>query len=64
MSRRSIIQTPHIPWVALRHYHDTKDLESIKAWYPRLVKYYNYLNESRDARLHRLSIFLQLCFND
>ncbi|MBO3809392.1 MAG: hypothetical protein FGF50_07345 [Candidatus Brockarchaeota archaeon] len=56
-SRRSIVQTPHIPWVALRYYHDTKNLESIKAWYPRLVKYYNYLNESRDARLHRLGLW-------
>ncbi|MEM3523873.1 MAG: hypothetical protein QXS04_04770 [Thermoproteota archaeon] len=59
-SRRNIIQTPHIPWVALRYYYATKDLESIRAWYPRLVKYYNYLNESRDAKLHRLGIWAVL----
>jgi len=56
-SSRNIIQTPHLPWVALRYYYATKDLKSIRAWYPKLVKYYNYLNESRDAGLLRLGLW-------
>jgi hypothetical protein len=56
-SRRNIVQTPHIPWVALRYYYATKDIESIRAWYPKLVKYYNYLNQSRDAGLLRLGLW-------
>ncbi len=46
--KKNIIQTPHIPWVALRYYYATGDLRSLRKWYPRLVKYYRYLNESRD----------------
>lgn len=47
-ARGNIIQTPHIPWVALRYYNATGDLRSLKRWYPPLLRYYEYLNASRD----------------
>lgn len=54
---KSIIQTPHIPWVALRYYHATGDIRSLRKWYPRLVKYHDYLNESRDSRFLGLHLW-------
>ncbi|MCX6992480.1 MAG: hypothetical protein NT011_04970 [Kiritimatiellaeota bacterium] len=46
--KSNIIQTPHLPWVALRYFNVTQDVKSLKSWYPRLVKYYHYINDSRD----------------
>ncbi|OIN98328.1 hypothetical protein AUJ66_01135 [Candidatus Desantisbacteria bacterium CG1_02_38_46] len=56
-ARGNIIQTPHIPWVCLRYYYNTKDIESLKRWYPKLVNYYNYLNKSRDENFLRLHLW-------
>jgi glycogen debranching enzyme len=56
-AKGNIIQTPHIPWVALRYYNATHDLESLEAWYPKLVKYYEYLNESRDRHFLNLHLW-------
>ena len=53
----SIIQTPHIPWVALRYYHAAKDIEALRSWYPKLAKYYRYLNESRDNGFLKLHLW-------
>lgn len=53
----SIIQTPHIPWVALRYYHAAGDVESLRSWYPKLTEYYRYLNESRDDKFLKLHLW-------
>lgn len=45
----STIQNPHFPWVALRHYHASRDLEDLKRWYPALEKFYHYMNRDFDA---------------
>ncbi|MBQ8003809.1 MAG: hypothetical protein IJ299_01815 [Oscillospiraceae bacterium] len=37
------IQNPQLPGTALRYYNVTGDIESLKAWYPRFKKYYNFL---------------------
>lgn len=47
-AKGNIIQTPHIPWVALRYHNKTRDRESLIRWYPALRKYYDYLCQSRD----------------
>ncbi len=56
-SKAGIVQTPHIPWVALRYYNRTGDVKSLKAWYPKLVHYYQYLNESRDKKFFDLHLW-------
>ena len=55
--RGNIIQTPHIPWVALRYYYVTKDMESLRRWYPKLKKYYQYLCQSRDENFLKLHLW-------
>ena len=56
-SQSNTTQTPHIPWVALRYYYVTGDKESLQKWYSRLVKFYEYLTRSRDAKgLHLWAI--------
>lgn len=45
------VQTPHYPWVALRYYHITQDIDSLRRWYPKLLKYYEYLCKSRDEAM-------------
>lgn len=56
-ARGNIIQTPHIPWVAMRYYNDTGDLKSLKRWYPPLLRYYDYLNSSRDEEFLGLHLW-------
>lgn len=48
-ARGNIIQTPHIPWIAMRYFNKSGDVESLRTWYPALKKYYAYLCGSRDA---------------
>jgi len=55
--RRGIVQTPHIPWVALRYFNKTGDIDALNRWYPPLRKYYNYLCESRDEAFMRLHLW-------
>lgn len=43
-----IIQTPHLPWVALRYYHTTYDRESLIKWYKAFKDYYDYITRTRD----------------
>ncbi|MCX8083190.1 MAG: trehalase family glycosidase [bacterium] len=59
-SRSSLIQTPHIAWVAWRYYKKTKDIESLKRWYPKLKKYYQYLSKSRDEECLNLHLWAML----
>lgn len=56
-ARGNIIQTPHIPWVALRYFAATDDLKSLRRWYPHLVRYYEYLNRSRDEEFLGLHLW-------
>ena len=63
-SKQSLIQTPHIPWVALRYYYDTKDIRSLRRWYPKLARYYRYINESRDDAFLRLHLWAILASYD
>ena len=53
----STIQTPHLPWVAVRYYRATGDIDSIKKWLPSLKKYYEYLNSSRDECYRKLHLW-------
>lgn len=54
---RSITQTPHIPWVCLRYAEATGDYAPLKEWYPKLVRFYRYLCESRDAAFRNLHLW-------
>jgi len=54
---RNIVQTPHVPWVALRYYNLTRDIRSLRAWYPRLVRYHEYLSASRDRNFLDLHLW-------
>ncbi len=56
-SRRNITQTPHIPWVCLRYADVTGDYECLKAWYPKLVRFYDYLCKSRDECFRNLHLW-------
>ncbi len=56
-ARGNIIQTPHIPWVALRYYNKTGDIESLRVWYLALRKYYDYLCDSRDGQFRSLHLW-------
>lgn len=55
--KKETVQTPHIPWVALRYYHNTRDERSLRAWYPKLAKYYEYLCASRDNGFMKLHLW-------
>lgn len=56
-AKRNIIQTPHIPWVCLQYFYTTNDIKSLQRWYPQLVKYYDYLNQSRDTNYLKLHLW-------
>lgn len=47
-AKGSLVQTPHIPWAALRYYRASGDREALEKWYGPLEKYYRYLCSSRD----------------
>lgn len=51
------IQTPHLVWTALRYYHTTCDLDSLKKWYPAFKTYYNYITRTRDTELKNLHLW-------
>jgi len=51
------IQAPHLAWTALRYYHTTMDLDALRAWYPNLKKYYNYITRTRDTELRDLHLW-------
>lgn len=53
----STIQTPHFPWVAVRYYHATGDLESLRRWFGPLKTYYEYINRSRDEVFRNLHLW-------
>lgn len=53
----NIVQTPHIPWIAMRYYNKTKDEESLARWYPALKKYHQYLCESRDVQFKNIHLW-------
>lgn len=55
--KRSIVQTPHVPWVALRYFNSTGDIDALRRWYPALRKYYDYLCASRDETFMRLHLW-------
>lgn len=55
--KMGIIQTPHLAWVCLRYYYKTRDIKSLKWWYPKLTRYYNYLNYSRDEKCLKLHLW-------
>ena len=52
-----IIQTPHLPWVALRHYNSTGDLDALARWYPAFIKYYDYICRTRDKNFKNLHLW-------
>ncbi|MFP4444162.1 MAG: MGH1-like glycoside hydrolase domain-containing protein [Spirochaetia bacterium] len=56
-SEKGIIQTPHIPWVALRYHGITGDTGSLRKWYPKLEAYYRYLDRTRDDEMKGLHLW-------
>ncbi|MCX7918344.1 MAG: trehalase family glycosidase [bacterium] len=60
-SKKSVIQTPHVPWVCLQYYYATKDIYSLRKWYPKLVRYYEYLNKFRDEHFFNLHLWAIIC---
>jgi hypothetical protein len=52
-----VIQTPHFPWTAVRYYHATGDIESLRRWFKPLIKYYEYINRSRDEAFRSLHLW-------
>jgi hypothetical protein len=63
-AKRSIIQTPHIPWIGVRYYNKTGDESSLARWYPVLRKYYDYICESRDTNFLNLHLWAILASYD
>lgn len=55
--KRGTIQTPHLPWAALRYYHATGDLESIEAWFEPLLRYYDYICRTLDEKFLGLHLW-------
>ncbi len=53
----STIQTPHFPWVAMRYYNATGDLDSLSKWFKPLKTYYEYINKSRDEAYRNLHLW-------
>lgn len=54
---RGTIQTPHVAWTALRYYHATHDLESVRRWFEPLKRYYNYICNSLDKKFENLHLW-------
>lgn len=54
---KGIVQTPHLPWVAVRYYNVTGNLEALKSWFGPLKKYYKYLCRSRDEEFEFLHLW-------
>jgi hypothetical protein len=46
-----VIQTPHLPWIALAYYEKTQDRDQLRQWYPALKQFYHYINRTRDTSL-------------
>lgn len=42
------VQTPMLPWAALRYYYSTMDKDSLERWYKHFERYYEYLCRTRD----------------
>lgn len=57
---KGVIQTPHFPWVALAYYHATGDKEALRRWYEPLRRYYEFICDSRDAKLENLHLWAAL----
>jgi hypothetical protein len=54
---KGIVQTPHLPWTAVRYYYATGDKDSLRRWFKPLEAYYNYLCKSRDKDFERLHLW-------
>lgn len=51
------VQTPMLPWAALRHYYATMDIEALKRWFGHFVSYYEYLCKTRDESFMKLHLW-------
>jgi len=54
---KGIVQTPHLPWVAIRYYHTTKNREPLEKWYRAFERYYEYLCRTRDEEMMNLHLW-------
>jgi len=52
-----LIGTPTISWVYLSYYQKTRDIESLERWYPKLKRYYQYLNQFHDDKYLKLHLW-------
>lgn len=59
-SRTNYVQTPHIPWLVMRYYEKTGNLDGLKRWYGPLRRYYDYLCDSRDNGFKKLHLWAVL----
>lgn len=54
----STIQSPNISWSIWQYYRNTKDKTSLAKWYKGLLKFYDYMCNSRDIKsIHLWCIF-------
>lgn len=51
------VQTPMLPWAALRYYYSTMDKASLERWYKHFEKYYEYLCRTRDRAFMDLHLW-------
>lgn len=49
-----VVQTPHLPWAALRYFSATGDLQALRHWFPCLESYYRFLCARRDPEARHL----------
>lgn len=59
-----ITMQPTIAWAALRYYYVSRDEESIRDWYPKLVKAYEYFNQSRDKGKKNIHLWAAISSHD
>lgn len=52
-----IVQTPHIPWVALRYYESTGDKAFLEYIAGPLKRYYDYLCKKRDGNFKNIGLW-------
>ncbi|MEN6370647.1 MAG: hypothetical protein ABFD64_01410 [Armatimonadota bacterium] len=56
-SKLNLVQTPHVPWLAVRYFNNTGDVDSLRQWYPGLKRYYDFLVRQRDKNYRDLHMW-------
>jgi len=51
------IHQPCLVWSAMRYYHITGDLDSLKKWYPAFKRYHDYITRTRDVNFKNIHLW-------